>query len=265
MYKLSGFFLLILVIVTNAGCHARYSAQEYAALKTEMETIKNQFDTCISEKDRLTKDLDDARKNIEKASSQITREFSGKQDLLDKNLDCMEENKNLLKQISRLKTLNQEKKEAQGRLHRAFDYLSGYLETERMNDQIYIMKAEEVVKIILPQKTLYPTPFSAHITLKGESVLKKIAKGLIELKPLSIGIDGHTDFTAIPKQYLKTYPTQWDLSHARAVSVLFIIEGLGIKKDRLSASSYGDARPLADPATEEGKTMNRRVEIVITP
>jgi chemotaxis protein MotB len=64
---------------------------------------------------------------------------------------------------------------------------------------------------------------------------------------------------------MKTYPTQWDLAMARALTVLLSLEHSGINRDKLSAVSYGDTRPIADTKTEEGRAMNRRVEIVITP
>jgi flagellar motor protein MotB len=265
MKKILGLFLIFTMTLAIGGCAHRNTSQEYAALQSELDTCKKPYETCQSDKKRLEKDLDEARKNLEKASADITSSSSNKQELLDKNINCMEENKALLKQISRFKVLLQEKKDTQWRLDKANNYLISFFEAERMHDQLYIVKGDDAVKIIIPQKVLFPSPFSAWLMPKGTPIIKKVAKGLDELKPLSVEIAGHTDNTPIPKQVLKTFPTHWDLSYARAVSVLLALETLGIKKDKLSAVSYGDTRPIADPASDDGKVMNRRVEIVITP
>ena len=265
MKRFFSLFIVITLFLIAGGCAYRHTTQEYTDLQSELDAGKKLYATCESDKKRLDKELDEARRNLEKASTDITSGYSNKQELLDKNITCMEENKALLKQISRLKILLQEKKDAQGRLERANNYLTSFFAAERMNDHLYIVKAEDAVKIIIPQKVLFPTPFSAWLMPKGVSIIKKIAKGLDEFKPMYVEVAGHTDKTAIPKQSLKTYPTQWDLSHARAVSVLLVLESQGIKKDKLSVISYGDTRPIADPDTEEGNAMNRRVEIIVTP
>jgi chemotaxis protein MotB len=265
MKRILSLFIVITLFLLVGGCAYRHTSQEYTALQSELDANKKLYETCQSDNKRLDKELEEARRVLEKASADITSSYSNKQELLDKNINCMEENKALLKQISRFKVLLQERKDAQWRLDKANNYLTSFFAAERMNDQIYIVKGEDAVKIIIPQKVLFPAPFSAWLMPKGVSIIKKIAKGLDEFKPLYVEVTGHTDNTAIPKQVLKSYPTQWDLSHARAVSVLLVLENLGIKKDKLSIISYGDTRPIADPNSEEGRAMNRRVEIVITP
>jgi chemotaxis protein MotB len=264
MKRMLSLFIVTLFLIAP-GCAYRHTSQEYTALQSELDANKKLYDTCLSDKKRLDKELDEARKVLDKASTDITSSYSYKQELLDKNINCMEENKALLKQISRFKVLLQERKDAQWRLDKADNYLTSFFSAERMSDQLYIVKGEDAVKIIIPQKALFPSPFSAWLMPKGVSIIKKIAKGLDEFKPLYVEVAGHTDNTAMPKQLLKTYPTQWDLSHARAVSVLLVLESLGIKKDKLSVISYGNTRPIADLNSEEGRAMNRRVEIVITP
>lgn len=265
MNRIFSIFIAVALLIQFSGCSHRYSSQEYEILRAELESNKRQVDTCQTEKSRLESSLDEARKNMEKASADITSSYSNKQMLLDKNIECMEDNKALLKQVSRLKVQIQEKKDVLGRINRANEYLLDFLEADRMNDQLYIVKGDEAVKIIIPQKVLFPTVFSSWITPKGTTLLKKIAKGLVELKPLHIEVDGHTDATPIPKQTLKTFPTQWDLSNSRATSVLLVLEGSGIKKDKLFIGSYADTRPIAELKSDEGKVMNGRVEIVITP
>lgn len=249
----------------TGGCAHRPTEEEFEALQTELHACLAQNNACMAEKARAENDLKVALARLEKARPDTDAGTSGKQELLDNTIACMEENRALLKQISRFKVLTQERKDAQWRLSRANEHLVSFLKTERMNDQLYIVKTEEAVKIIIPQRSLFPSSSSAWLMPKGSVLIKKIAGGMGEIKPLAIAVAGHTDGQPIPRQAARTYPTQWDLAHARAVSVLIALENLGVSREKLSALSFGDTRPIANTETEEGRAMNRRVEIVITP
>ncbi|MRR39251.1 hypothetical protein EG829_32335 [bacterium] len=149
-------------------------------------------------------------------------------------------------------------------MNKDYDYLISFLEADRLNDQIHIIRNHEKIKIIIPQRTLFPTAGSAWLTPKGIKLVKKITRAVKQIAPLGIEIAGHTDSVLSPEAK-STYPTNWHLAHARAIAVLLVFEDAKIKKDIMTAVSYADARPIADASTDEGKAMNRRVEIVITP
>jgi flagellar motor protein MotB len=261
MNKIFNVFLAVFVCSLFIGCAHRYSEKEYASVANELEACKQRLETSQKEMSSLGSKLTEMEKKHDKSSS----DSSEKQDLLDKNIQCMEDNKTLLKQISRFKVIIQERKDAQWRLDKAHEKLLASLNAEKVNDLLYIIKSEDKIKIVIPQRVLFPAPSSAWLMPKGIPVVKKIAKCLEKLKPLEVEVDGHCDSSPIPKSIIKTYPTHWDLGNARAVAVLTALEDFGIKKDKLSAASYADTHPIADSATEEGKAMNRRVEIVITP
>lgn len=265
MKRMLALFLLVPIAALVCGCAHRYTQEEYQALQTELQECRQTQEKSLAEKARLERDLSEALKKLEQASQDMAASYAGKQDVLDKSIECMEENKALLKQIAKFKVLTQERKDAQWRLNKANDTLLSSLEAERMADQLYIVKGEDEVKIILPQRVLFPTPASAWLTPRGASLVKKIGRAIDGLKPLYVEVAGHTDVSSIAKQTQKNYATNWELGNARAVAVLVSLEGLGIKKEKLSAVSHGDTRPISDSATEEGRAMNRRVEIVITP
>ena len=83
------------------------------------------------------------------------------------------------------------------------------------------------------------------------------------VKDLSVGIEGHTDDAPIQRSGWKS---NWELSSARALSVVhYLTQTHNISPGRLSATGYGEFRPLADNSTAEGRQKNRRVEIVILP
>ena len=99
----------------------------------------------------------------------------------------------------------------------------------------------------------------AALSKKAQSVLKKIVE-VINPLPNAINVEGHTD--DIPIGTLK-FPSNWDLSSARATSVVQAFVNEGINPIRLSAIGYGEFHPIGDNKIEEGRFKNRRVTLVL--
>jgi len=103
---------------------------------------------------------------------------------------------------------------------------------------------------------------SARLSQEAKELLAKVG-GLIKGTDFPIRIEGHTDNVPIKTSQ---FPSNWELSTARAVNVLrYFTEELGIPPSRLSAAGYGEYRPLAPNDTPENRGRNRRVEIVFLP
>jgi chemotaxis protein MotB len=80
-----------------------------------------------------------------------------------------------------------------------------------------------------------------------------------------ISIEGHSD-SSPPDKMAAYYPTNWELSTARAISVLrFLTDELGLAPERICAAGFADCRPVAEEDSDEGRAANRRVEIVVQP
>lgn len=92
-------------------------------------------------------------------------------------------------------------------------------------------------------------------------VLKKLA-GILSRFPNSIKIEGYTDSDKISTD---KYPSNWELSSARAASLVRVFQLSNVLPERMSVVGYGDTRPVADNSTPEGKEKNRRVVIMIMP
>lgn len=107
----------------------------------------------------------------------------------------------------------------------------------------------------------------------GETAIRpdgyKILDQLIEYLQSSgdtrmIRVEGHSDNREIGPSLKSRYPSNWELSKARANGVArYLVEKGGVDSSRLSSMGYGDSRPAATNATEEGRTGNRRVEVVL--
>jgi len=102
---------------------------------------------------------------------------------------------------------------------------------------------------------------SSGLQRRAIPTLKKIAKILKE-KPHSIHVEGFTDNIPI---FTEIYPSNWELSAARAASVVHLFAKYGVDPKKMAAIGYGEFQPAESNATEKGRNKNRRVVVVISP
>ncbi|MGI6450262.1 MAG: flagellar motor protein MotB [Desulfitobacteriia bacterium] len=123
-----------------------------------------------------------------------------------------------------------------------------------------ISSIEERGLVVSIQDTLLFASGSAEITPTARTILKKIST-VLAASPNYIKVEGHTCNLPI---HTSQFPSNWELSVLRATNVVQILvkEG-GIDSARLSATGYGEYRPIADNSTEEGRIRNRRVDLVV--
>jgi chemotaxis protein MotB len=123
------------------------------------------------------------------------------------------------------------------------------------------MRREErgLVVTVVTDEVLF-APGSADLQPNGRSVLDALVPALRRFdNPLAV--EGHTDNRPISTG---RFPSNWELSTARATSVLrYLVEAHGFSGARLTAAGYGAERPIGDNATEAGRAANRRVELVV--
>jgi chemotaxis protein MotB len=116
-----------------------------------------------------------------------------------------------------------------------------------------------LVVTIATDKLLFDSG-SAHLLPSGRRILDALAPSLAKL-PNKLSVDGHTN--AIPIHNAQ-YPSNWELSAARAVGVLRYLAGVhGLSPDQLSATGFADTHPLLPASDPRSVSANRRVEIVI--
>jgi len=106
---------------------------------------------------------------------------------------------------------------------------------------------------------LYFGSASAELGADAMPVLQEVSDFLAKI-PNSVIVEGHTD--NVPPDP-KKWASNWQLSGERALSVLQSLEDYGVPSERLSESAYGDTRPIQSNDTPEGRSYNRRVDIVV--
>lgn len=130
------------------------------------------------------------------------------------------------------------------------------MSTGGMANLVQIQSNERKVKLVLTEHVLFASG-KADLKEPALKVLIPIAEELKKI-PNDVIIEGHTDNVPIKKG---RYASNWELSMARAYSVLRFMEEQGLSSRHLAGIGYGDNRPVADNATEEGRARNRRIEI----
>ncbi len=103
---------------------------------------------------------------------------------------------------------------------------------------------------------------SARLSSAGKGAIKEVGSVLAGLQNRKFQVEGHTDNVPIKSA---AFPSNWELASARAITVLNTLVDAGMPKNRVSAASFGDTRPVADNATPEQRAVNRRIEIVVVP
>lgn len=121
-----------------------------------------------------------------------------------------------------------------------------------------VSSIEERGLVISIQDTLLFESGSADITPKAKEILDNIIN-VLAATPNYVKVEGHTDNLPINTA---RFPSNWELSVLRATNVVHIMQGK-IATDRLSATGYGEYRPIAKNDTEAGQARNRRVDLVI--
>ncbi|HTP05627.1 MAG TPA: OmpA family protein, partial [Nitrospirota bacterium] len=146
-----------------------------------------------------------------------------------------------------------------------YEDLTSKLEKEIREGQVQIKEMKDRLTMTMVDKILFPSG-SAEISKDGKKVLDKVVAILKEVKDKRIQIEGHTDNAKIVGSLKKKFPTNWELSTARATEVArYLQETGGIDAKLLSATGYSEYQPVAPNDTEEGKHKNRRIEIVLLP
>jgi len=121
------------------------------------------------------------------------------------------------------------------------------------------------IRILLPERLLFRSG-QVEIRPEGLVVIDKLGSRLLEMTQGDIFVEGHTDDRPIVSQLVERFPTNWELSTARASHIVRRLVAMSeIEPTRLTASRMADTRPVASNETAEGRARNRRIEIRISP
>jgi chemotaxis protein MotB len=262
-------FIISALAIFAASC---VSTKKYQSLQADYASLQNRNNAIARENEDCKNNLGAANVKIASLQDQIQQERSHVQSLqnaLDKCLTSTSSgNTNISKLIDEINASNAYIKELIASKNKS-DSLNMVLTNnltrsltpdERQGVDVQVLKG--VVYISLSDNMLYKSG-SYEISDKAGETLSKIAKIITDYKDYDVLIEGNTDNVPISKPNIRN---NWDLSALRASSVVQALQNnFGVDPKRLTAGGRGEYNPVAGNDTEEGKTRNRRTQIIITP
>jgi chemotaxis protein MotB len=119
------------------------------------------------------------------------------------------------------------------------------------------------VKMTLAETLLFPSGV-ARISSAGTKLLNRLAESLKQQTALNIVVAGHTDNVPIGVELKKRFPSNWELSSKRAINIIHYLVAQGIDEARFEAQAFSFMRPRSSNEDEDGRSKNRRIEIMLT-
>ncbi len=255
-------------------------AQEREALEARSSELQSRLDGLEKEKGQLNSELGNVRGHITDLEQKLASGSASAQEeiaTLQKQASELEANaariakerEQLRQEQSQLAaTLEQErlaKEEEIKRLTRTQEELSKSLQDEISKGNITIQQVRDRLTINMVDRVLFDSG-QAHVKPAGIKVLKQVGDVLGKITDKQIRIEGHTDNVPISSKLQDRFKTNWELSASRATTVVrYLIDQGGVDRQYLSAVGYADTHPLASNDSEEGRSSNRRIEIVLYP
>jgi len=254
--------------------------QEAASLAARSSQLQSRLDGLEKEKGQLNSELGNVRGQITDLEQKLTSGNASAQEeiaRLQKQASDLEadaariarEREQLRQEQSQLAaTLERErlaKEEEIARLTRTQEALSKSLQDEISKGNITIQQVRDRLTINMVDRVLFDSG-QAQVKQAGMKVLKQVGDVLNQISDKQIRIEGHTDNVPISSKLQDRFKTNWELSTARATTVVrYLIDQGGVDRQYLSAVGYADTHPLASNDSEEGRSSNRRIEIVLYP
>ena len=139
-----------------------------------------------------------------------------------------------------------------------YQQLNNQLKGEIAGDQAQITQLQNVIRVTLANGILFPEG-GWELNADGKATLARLAPVLSTLTGQKIEVKGYTDNVPIGHELRQRFPTNVDLSKARAQSAANLLVAQGVPAAMISVAGFGEADPVASNDTPQGRARNRRV------
>lgn len=235
--------------------HARLSSDN-SALKADFEKLKGEAADLTKDRQALTDDKMQLEDVLKAKSDTLSKNIS---ELRQKIAELESENRKLRDDVATLQKVKEEKvKEVSG----TYEQLLSNMKNEIAQGQVTISELRGKLTVNMEAAILFDSG-KADVKQEGLGILNKMVDTLKGVKGKAIRIEGHTDNVQITGGLARIFPTNWELSAARAINVARYLQQQGIDPLNLSAAAFAEHKPVADNSTKEGKAKNRRIEITL--
>jgi len=241
-------------------------------LGTDLAYVTGQRDKLAADKEELDKVLQSKSDTLSQTIFELRRKVT---DLDAENGKLRERNAALQKAQDEkakhaadlekeVETLKKAKEEQVQKVSSTYENLLEKMKSEISKGQVTISELKGKLTVNMVDSILFDSG-KAEVKEGGLEILGKVISILKDVNDKSIRIEGHTDNVPIVGILAKRYPTNWELSAARAINVARYLQDQGIDPGQLAAVAYGEWKPAGTNDTEEGKAKNRRIEIILVP
>jgi chemotaxis protein MotB len=174
------------------------------------------------------------------------------------------ENDDLVKLLQEAKTKTVQVETAKEETSKTYSAMIEKMKSEIAEGQVTITELKGKLTVNMVDAILFDSG-KADIKPEGRQILQKVADVIGQVEDKAIRVEGHTDNVKISSALTRAFPSNWELSAARATNVARYLQRMGVDPNLLSAAAYGEYRPVSENDTPEGRAMNRRIEIVLVP
>ena len=262
---------LVWLLLTACVSHQQLQDQN-RVLNTELKHARIE----LYEAEEKIKSLNAELSKLQKENTHSTEKLT---DLQSKNTYLKNINIRLSRNIERLsqnvERLNNDLKKKksviklQNKVIRLLDdtkkTIATSLKEEIAAQEIELVEMEDTLKVVFIDKILFDSG-SVEINQKGKKILLVVADSVRAHRVQNLLVEGHTDNMPLGPTLKERFPSNWELSAARAAAVVRFLQKKGrLQPERLSARGYSYFRSVASNETKEGRHQNRRIEIILGP
>jgi chemotaxis protein MotB len=248
------YIVISLSLVLLSAC---VSSGKYEEAVAETDKMRNSLEVTQEELSASEAEIDKMRNSLGSAEEELSVS-KAELDRLRESLGITQDKLSASK--AEIATLSQIEAETKRR-NEIYAQFVNRLQSMIDGGQLTVSIDAGRIVINLPNNVLFNSG-SASLNAEGQEALAQIGGVLKNFSDRRFQVEGHTDNVPIKSA---RFPSNWELSTTRALAVVHLLTDMGVTPDNLSAAGFGEFRPRADNDTEEGKMLNRRIEIVMLP
>ncbi len=279
MFNNASFYTLCIICLFLSACVSKDKYMELetslnAQLKERSESLSDlqaRHNELQSEKEQLLATIEDLKLNLGQARSDIRE----KQNIIEELTLRIGEAQSVIRQrddtigelgldLGLTQAMIREKENTISELDKTRRQIETSLKEQIAQKDIKIEEIEGKLRVTFVDKILFDSG-STKIKDRGKEVLLTLVESFGADTDKTIVVEGHTDDVVIGYPLRERFPSNWELSTARAASVVrFLQEKANISPERLTASGFSFYRPVA-PNDTGTRSQNRRIEIILVP
>jgi chemotaxis protein MotB len=263
-------FALALALV---GC---VSTETYQVKVTEANKLRQDLEDETAQRAKLEVQLREQQKELQAQIQTLVGDASSLKDKIHSDEGTLSQKESELRaarqRVLELQSLIDELSKSKKKLEVAkaelekksgdYEQLASALRGEIESGRVELMELRGRTTVKMKDKILFASG-SAAIGPDGKDALRKVSGALRGVQGKLIRVEGHTD--NVPTNGGGGFASNWELSSARSLAVVRFLQENGLDPTRLSGVGFGEFQPIAPNDSPEGKSLNRRIEIVLVP